>query len=224
MNEITKQLFTNQDEKYKEFHSTLIPTVSKERIIGVRTPIARNIAKKYAGTKDAEAFLNILPHDYYDENNIHAFLIEKIHDFDNCISALDKFLPFVDNWATCDMMSPKILKKHPKKLLLKINSWIESKNTYSVRYGIGMLMKYFLDSEFSPEHLKTVSEIKTDEYYIKMMVAWYFATALAKQYEHAIKFIENKSLDEWTHKKAIQKAIESYRINTEQKAYLRTLK
>ena len=224
MNEITKLLFLHKDEEYKEFQSTLIPTVPYEKVIGVRMPMVRKIAKLYLGTKVAKDFMKALPHEYYDENNVHACLIEGIKNFEECIFALDEFLPFIDNWGTCDMMSPSVLKKNPEGLLPKIYEWLSSKHTYTVRYGIGALMKYFLDERFSAEHLKIVSEIKSDEYYIKMMVAWYFATALAKQYDSTIGYIEVKRLDEWTHRKAIQKAVESYRISPERKSYLRTLR
>lgn len=165
-----------------------------------------------------------LPHEYYEENNLHGFLIEKIKDFDTCIAELERFLPFVDNWATCDMMSPKVLKKYPKELLDKIKTWIRSENTYTVRYAIGCLMNDYLEEQFSTDYLDMVAAVKSEEYYIQMMQAWYFATALAKQYEAVLPYLEERRLEPWVHHKAIQKAVESYRITPEQKQYLKTLK
>lgn len=221
---VQAQLFEMQDLKYRDFHSKLMPTVDKAKIIGVRTPELRKFAKEFGKTEEAKEFLKILPHKYYEEDNIHAFLIEQIKDFDECISALDSFLLYVDNWATCDMMTPKVFKKNTDKLLPKINEWLISDYTYQVRFAIGMLMKFYLDENFDEKYLKLVASVKSEEYYINMMIAWYFATALAKQWEKALPYIENKVLDKWTHNKAIQKAVESYRITTEQKEYLKTLK
>lgn len=224
MTEITKRLFELKDEKYKAFQCKLMPTVDPNTVIGVRTPEIRKLSEKLHGTEEAKAFLEILPHEYYDENNLHASLLEKIRDFDECIAALDRFLPFVDNWATCDMMNPKVLKKQPEKLPAKIEQWLSSEQTYSVRYGIGTLMKYYLDENFEVKYPERIAQIRSEEYYINMMIAWYFATALSKQYEAILPFIKDKKLDTWTHNKAIQKAIESGRITNEQKAYLKTLK
>lgn len=221
---VQDSLFQLADEEYKNFHSRLMPTVNPDLIMGVRVPALRKFAKAFGKTELAADFINILPHKYYEENNLHGFLIEQIRDFEDCINALDKFLPFVDNWATCDMTSPKILGKNTEKLLIKINEWIKSEKTYTVRYGIGMLMRHFLDDNFEREYLDLVSGVKSDEYYINMMIAWYFATALAKQWESTLPYIENKVLDVWVHNKAIQKAVESNRITGEQKAYLKTLK
>lgn len=221
---IKKELFMRQDLEYKAFHSRLMPTISPETIIGVRTPALRKFAKEMAKYGDIEAFMYYLPHEYYEENNLHGFLIESIRDYDRCLEEVDRFLPYVDNWATCDMMRPKVFKKNPKGLLPKIEEWMASGETYTVRYGIGMLMTYFLDEEFDVKYVAKVAVVESDEYYIKMMVAWYFATALAKQWDAVIPFIENGTLEKWTHNKAIQKAIESYRITTEQKTYLRQLK
>lgn len=221
---VQARLFEMQDLKYRDFHSKLMPTVDKEKIIGVRVPELRKFAKEFAKTEEAKDFLKILPHKYYEENNIHAFLIEQIKDFDECVSALDDFLLYVDNWATCDMMTPKVFKKNTDKLLPKINEWLISDYAYEVRFAIGMLMKLYLDENFDEKYLKLVAGVKSDEYYINMMIAWYFATALAKQWEKALPYIENKSLDNWTHNKAIEKAVESYRITKEQKEYLKTLK
>lgn len=224
MDYIQKRLFEMQDLKYREFHSRLMPTVKKEKVIGVRTPELRKFAKEISKTDYAKEFLEILPHEYYEENNLHAFLIEEIGDYDFCVAELNRFLPYVDNWATCDMMRPKIFKKHLSELLDEIGIWLHSKDTYTVRYGIEMLMVYFLDDKFSPEYPEAISRIRSDEYYIKMMVAWYFATALAKQYDSVIPYIENRILDPETHRRTIQKAIESYRLTDNQKQYLKFLK
>ncbi len=221
---IRSELFELQDLGYKNFHAKLVPTVNPDIIIGIRTPVLRKFAKKLSNTPEAEDFLKILPHKYYDENNLHAFLIESVKDYNKAIELTDRFLPYVDNWATCDLMSPKIFAKHTEELFIKIKLWIKSDKVYTVRYGIGMLMRYFLDESFEESYLELVANITSEEYYINMMIAWYFATALAKQYDSAIKFIEQHKLNKWTHNKAIQKAIESLRINPEQKAYLRTLK
>ena len=219
-----KSLFSMQDLKYRDFNASLIPTVDKETVIGIRTPILRKFAKEFGKTEDAKAFLSVLPHCYFEENNLHAFLIEQITDYNEVVSALDSFLPYVDNWASCDCMNPKVLGKHPEKLVKKAYEWTADNRTYVKRYGIGILMRYFLDDNFKMEHLDTVSRIRSDEYYVNMMVAWYFATALAKQYESTLPYIEEHRLDTWTHNKAIQKAIESYRISDEIKKYLKTLR
>lgn len=222
--EVRESLFSMQDLEYKAFHAKLIPNIKEEVIIGVRTPELRKYAKEFAKTKKAEAFIKILPHKYYEENNFHGFLLEQIKDFDTCIEELERFLPYVDNWATCDMMAPKVLKKNLPKLLEKIKQWIRAEDTYTVRFAIEMLMKYFLDDGFDVVYPKMVAGVKSDEYYINMMIAWYFATALAKQYDSILPFIENQELEPWTHNKAIQKAIESRRVSEEQKIYLRKLK
>ena len=224
MTDLQKKLFSMADEKYRDFQSKLMPTVPKEKIIGIRTPILRKFAKDFSKTPEAEIFLKNLPHEYYEENNLHAFLLEFIDDYRKAAERVTEFLPFVDNWATCDSMSPKIFKKHKKELLEDIEKWISSKDVYSVRFGIKMLMEHFLGEDFSTEYPGRVAKIESEEYYIRMMQAWYFATALAKQYEAVLPFIENRRLEKWTHNKAIQKAIESYRITDEQKAYLRKLK
>ena len=221
---IREELFALQDFKYKEFHKRLIPTIDENTIIGVRIPALRTLVKDFSKTKEAEEFMKELPHMYYEENNVHAFLIEKIKSYDICIQELDRFLPFVDNWATCDSMAPKVLKKHLPELLDKIEEWMASDHTYTVRYGIGLLMKYYLDEAFDEKYLQMVADVYTEEYYINMMVAWYYATALAKQYEAALPYIEQQKLGVWIHNKTIQKAVESYRISPEQKSYLRTLR
>jgi len=220
---IIKVLFENCDEKYRDFNASLIPNVPRENFIGVRTPALRDIAKNLP-SDEADEFLKILPHKYYDENNLHGFLIEKIKDYDRVIYELDRFLPYVDNWATCDLVSPKILKKNLVPLYEKIKEWIGSGKTYTVRFGIEMLMSFYLDGSFSPEYPSLVASVRSDEYYVNMIIAWYFATALAKQYESILPFIEEKRLDVWVHNKAIQKACESYRVSDERKAYLKTLK
>lgn len=221
---IRERLFELQDLKYRDFHSKLMPTVSKEFIIGVRTPDLRKLAKEISKTPHAAEFLRILPHKYYEENNLHAFLIESIKDYKLCVAELEKFLPFVDNWATCDMMRPKIFKKHLPELLEQIRIWIESDDTYTVRFAVEMLMCYYLDEHFSSVYPEMIAKIRSDEYYIKMMIAWYFATALSKQYDAVIPYLEQNKLDADTHNKTIRKAIESYRITDEQKIYLKTLK
>ena len=227
MQEITTQLFIMQDNEYKEFHGRLMPTVNPDTILGIRVPILRKFSNQLAKSLSKEKlleFMNELPHKYYEENNIHAFLIEKIKDFDECIVALEKFLPFVDNWATCDMMNPKILKKNTQQLFCKIKEWIASPHVYTIRYGIGMLMRYFLDDNFKTEYLDMVAAVKFDEYYVNMMKAWFFATALAKQYEATLPYIKEKRLDNWSHNKAIQKSIESFRVPKEHKEELKRYK
>ncbi len=221
---IRHRLFELRDLKYKEFSCKLMPTVNPETVIGVRTPDLRKLAREFSKTPDASEFLKILPHAYFEENNLHGFLIETITDYDAVIAALDKFLPYIDNWATCDLISPKVFKKHLPKLYEKIKVWLKSDRIYTVRFGIGMLMSFYLNDDFRPEMLKLVACIRSKEYYVNMMIAWYFATALAKQYEAALPYIQEQRLEKWTHNKAIQKAIESYRVGIEAKEYLRTLK
>ncbi|MBR4240652.1 MAG: DNA alkylation repair protein [Eubacterium sp.] len=224
MKKIENFLFENQDKEYRDFQSKLIPDIEKENFIGVRTPALKKFAKEMLKTGEYAGFLCDLPHKYFDENQLQAFIISGIKDFDSCVGEVENFLPFVDNWATCDQLSPKCFSKNKKELLKYIEKWIKSDKTYSVRFAIKMLMSHFLDGDFDEKYLKTVSAVNSDEYYINMMIAWYFATALAKQYEKALPYIENKVLDIWTHNKAIQKATESYRITPEQKEYLKTLK
>ena len=218
---IQQKLLSMGEEKYREFSSKLMPTVEKSRVIGIRTPILRKYAK---GIENYEDFLADLPHKYFEENNLHAFLIEREQDFDRCIELVEAFLPYIDNWATCDSMKPKVLKKEPEKLLKYIKKWIKSKDVYAVRYGINLLMSFYLDENFDEDYLRIVANVKSNEYYINMMRAWYFATALAKRYKETLHYIENNLLDVWTHNKTIQKAIESFRISQEQKQYLKTLK
>lgn len=221
---VQKRLFEMQDEEYKTFHSRLMPGVDPNTVIGVRTPQLRKFAKEFAKMPESEKFLKVLPHEYYEENNLHGFLIEAMKDYDGAIEALERFFPYVNNWATCDMMSPKVFKKNLPKLREKITEWMASEAVYTVRFGIGMLMRFYLDDGFSPEDPKAVSKVKSDEYYVNMMIAWYFATALAKQHDVILPYFEERALETWTHNKAIQKAIESRRIDAEEKAYLKTLK
>lgn len=221
---VQDQLFAMQDVQYKEFHEKLIPTVEPDLVIGVRTPELRTYAKQFAKTPEAAEFIKILPHRYYEENNLHAFIIETIKDFDAAVAAINAFLPYVDNWATCDFLSPKIFAKHLPKVFEQSTQWIHREDIYTIRFGIRMFMNHFLDDAFDIRAHELVAEVHSDEYYVNMMIAWYFATALAKQYEATLPYIENKRLDDWTHNKAIQKAVESYRITDEQKVYLRSLK
>ncbi len=221
---IQKELWDLRDAEYKDFHAKLIPTVAPENIIGVRTPQLRKLAKKWAKDPAIGEFLAQLPHRYYDENNVHAFVVEQIKDYGECLAQTERFLPYIDNWATCDMMAPKVFDRHREELLEPVGRWIESRDTYTVRYGIGMLMRFYLEEDFRPEYLQRVAEVSSQEYYVNMMRAWYFATALAKQYEAAVICLEEKRLDTWTHNKAIQKACESFRVTAEQKKYLRGLK
>lgn len=222
--DIQKALFDRSDLKYKEFHAKLIPNIPKELIIGVRMPVLRKLAKEYALSDKSKDFLNTLPHKYYEENNIHEFLIENIKEFNTAIAETERFLPYIDNWATCDSFLPPVFKKNTEKLLPYVLKWLKSNKTYTVRYGIVVLMKLYSGDNFNVDFLRQVSEIKSDEYYIKMAVAWYFAELLARQYEDTLPYIENGVLDIWTHNKAIQKAVESYRIPKEKKGYLKTLK
>ena len=222
--EIREELYKLQDVKYRDFQAGLTPTVEKNKAIGVRTPELKALAKKIAKRDDVEDFLKDLPHDYFDENQLHAFILSDMKDYDKCMTLLNEFLPYVDNWATCDQMNPKVFKKHKKELLAMADKWLLSEETYTVRFGIKMYMTYFLDEDFDLKYPKSIAKIRSEEYYINMMIAWYFATALAKQYDAIIPFIEKKKLDPWTHNKTIQKAIESYRITDEQKEYLKSLK
>lgn len=221
--EIRAGLFARQDLEYRDFHSKLVPTLEKDTFIGVRTPILRTYAKELA-KQDVSAFLADLPHRYYDENCLHAFLIEQIKAFDPCMVELEVFLPYIDNWATCDLLSPKIFKKHPEEVYAACLRWLESNHIYTVRYGIVTLMKWFLGDHFHPELLEKVALLRAEAYYINMARAWLFAEALAKQYDVALPYLLEHRLDIWTHNKAIQKAIESRRIPSETKVYLKTLK
>ncbi len=222
--EIRKVLYGFQDEKYRELQKKLIPTADKDSVIGVRTPDLRKYAKQLYKENDYQEFLDALPHKYFDENQLHAFIVSEIKDFDKCVAEVQRFLPYVDNWATCDQMSPKVFKKNRQELPAIIKDWIASDRTYTIRFGIGMLMEHFLDEDFDPVYPEMVAAVRSEEYYVNMMTAWYFATALAKQYDAVLPYIEEQRLDAWTHNKTIQKAVESYRITDEQKEYLRSLK
>lgn len=221
MEEIQKHLFELQDIKHRDFHSRLMPDTDKETIIGIRVPVLRKYAKSIAGTELSEKFIKELPHHYYEENNLHMMLITRIKDYDRCISEIERFLPYIDNWATCDFPAPKCFENHKEELLPVIKRWIASGETYTIRYGIGMLMRLYLDADFDPEYVKLVAEVKSDEYYVNMMIAWYMATALAKQWDAVIPYIEEHRMSDWVHRKTIQKAVESYRITDEQKRYLK---
>ena len=222
--EIRERLRQLQDRQYRDLQVKIIPTVKPESIIGVRTPELRKLAKELAGREGTGAFLEDLPHAYFEENQLHAFILSGMKDYAECVRRLDRFLPYVDNWATCDQMSPKVFRKHRAELAEKIREWTGSGETYTVRFGIGMLMEHYLDEDFTPACPELAASVRSEEYYVRMMVAWYFATALAKQYDAALPFLENRRLDSWTHNKAIRKAVESFRITPEQKTYLKTLR
>ena len=222
--QIREELFRMQDTGYRDFQMKLIPTAGPETMIGVRTPALRKYAKALVKAGQADEFLKNLPHIYFDENQLHAFILSELKDYDLCIEETDRFLPYVDNWATCDQLSPGVFKKNHARLSEKIPEWISSQETYTIRFGIGMLMQHFLDEDFDPAYPETVAGIRSGEYYVNMMIAWYFATALAKQYDTVLPYLEQRRLDLWTHNKTIQKAVESYRITAEQKEYLKGLK
>lgn len=222
--DIRKKLKNLQDAGYRSMQVTIIPNIDPDTIIGVRTPALRQFAKELSKRDDISSFLEDLPHKFFEENQLHAFILSGMKDAVKCIEHVDAFLPYVDNWATCDQMSPKIFRKNKELLLEYVEKWIESDHTYIRRFAVGMLMEHFLDEDFKTSYLTKVSKIRSDEYYVNMMTAWYFATALAKQYDAALPVLEKQKLDKWTHNKTIQKAVESYRITPEQKEYLKTLK
>lgn len=224
MTKLQEKLFELQDLKYRDFQSRLLPGIEKETIIGIRTPNLRKFAKEFAGTKESEQFLQELPHQYYEENNLHLMLVAQIGDYEKCLEEIKRFLPYIDNWATCDLPLPKCFEKNKTELIAEVKTWVTSKETYIIRYGIGALMRLYLDEKFDEEYPKLVSNVISAEYYVNMMIAWYFATALAKQWDAVIGYIEERKLSEWVHKKTIQKAVESYRITKEQKEYLRSLR
>lgn len=221
---VFQRLSELSDPTYRDFHAGLIPNISPETILGVRVPALRKLARELRGSAEAQEFMAALPHEYYDENCLHGLLINDIKDFGATVSALDAFLPYVDNWAVCDLISPRSFKSRPPELAAHVRRWLESSHSYTVRFGIGVLMSFYLDEGFEPAQLESVAERCCEEYYVNMMVAWYFATALAKQPEAALPYIENRRLSRWTHNKAIQKSIESRRIPDETKAYLKTLR
>ena len=224
MTELQRSLFELQDLKYRDFQSKLLPKTEKEKIIGVRTPILRKFAKEFAQTKEAQKFLQELPHQYYEENNLHLMLVTQNRDYKKCLKEVTQFLPYIDNWATCDLPLPKCFEKHKAELIVDVKNWIASNDTYTIRYGIGVLLRLYLAEDFKDEYPKLVSAVISDEYYVNMMIAWYFATALAKQWEAVIGYLKDRKLTEWVHRKTIQKAIESNRITEEQKAELRGLR
>ena len=224
MYDLEKRMFELCDKEYAAFQCKLIPTISAGTVLGIRVPVLRNLAKEFRKESECEAFLESLPHRYYDENMFHSILLCDVKDYERAIEYVDSFLPYIDNWAVCDTLSPKVFKKHRSKLIEKIMEWTKSDKVYTCRFGIKMLMAHFLDEDFKPEYLKIPEAVKSDEYYVKMMVAWYFATALAKQWDATIPYIEENKLDIWTHNKTIQKARESYRITADQKEYLKTLR
>lgn len=224
MEEIRQWIRQNSEEEYAAFQRKLLPALPPEKIHGVRTPALRKYAKELKKQEDIEMFLQHLPHESFEEDQLHAFILSEIRDPSECLEALDRFLPYIDNWATCDQLSPKCFRKHPEVLPEKTWGWMASEETYVIRFGIGMLMQHFLEEHFDPVYLQRVSEVRSREYYVNMMIAWYFATALAKQPEAALPYLEERKLDPWVHNKTIQKAIESYRISDSQKEYLRTLR
>ena len=222
--EIQERLFALADPGYKQFHSRLMPTVSPEAVIGVRTPLLRALAAEWAGKPLAEEFLRALPHRYYEENNLHALLIMREKDYGRALALVEDFLPYIDNWATCDTLRPRVFARHREELMEAIERWLASEHPYTVRFGLGMLMTHYLDDAFLPAYPARAAAVKSEEYYVKMMVAWYFATALAKQYRPTLTYLSKNNLEVWTHNKAIQKALESHRITTEQKTLLRKMK
>lgn len=237
MTTIQKKLYSLQDKKYRDFQKVLIPTVDPKSIIGVRTPDIKKYAKEIYNSGEAEEFLNELPHKYFDENQLHAFIISEIKDFEGCAKCIEKFLPYIDNWATCDQLGPKCFKKNKDKLFKYISKWIKSKKAYIVRFAIEMLMSHFLKEDFDKKHLEMVAKVNfkskfkevdlkldSDKYYVEMMIAWYFATALAFQYKYALPYIKQKKLIAWTHNKTIQKAVESFRVSDSHKEELKKLK
>lgn len=221
MKEVQQQLFALQDIEYKSFIANLTPTVSADSVIGIRTPALRSLAKHMLGTETGMKFMDELPHEYFEENQLHAFMISEIRNYDQALERVQAFLPYVDNWATCDQMIVKVFRKDPERLLPYIEAWLCSDHPYTVRYGIECLMKLFLDKKFDPAYPERVSRIRSDNYYVNMMEAWYFAEALAKQYDAVIGYIRQRILPEWVHNKAIQKACESYRISDERKQELK---
>ena len=221
---VIDRLMEVKDEEYKEFQAKLVPNISPDLIIGVRTPEMRRIAKEVFASDEMDSFLKELPHKYYEENLVHFFILAMIKDFDTCVNLVEEFLPYVDCWPVSDQATPKSFKKNHDRLLPYIKNWIASDHVYTARFGMRMLMNEYLGEDFKKEYLNLVASKKGDDYYLKMMVAWYFATALAKQYDEAVKYIEERRLDEWVHKKAIQKAVESYRVTDEHKEYLKSLR
>ena len=224
MTHLQEELFELQDIKYRDFNSSLIPGIDKETVIGIRTPVLRKFAKEYAKSGETEQFMRELPHKYYEENNLHMMLIAQIKDYDKCISETEKFLPYIDNWATCDSPLPKCFDKNKEDVLERAKNWIATDATYVKRYGMGVMMRLFLDEDFKEEYIQLVASVKSEEYYVNMMIAWYMATALAKQWDAGVPYMREQGLSGWVHRKSIQKAVESYRITPEQKEYLKGLR
>ena len=224
IDEIRKELLRAGDAGYRAFQSKLLPSVDHKTFIGVRTPDLRRMAKRWGQRPDIGVFLKKIPHACFDENQLHAFIISEIKDYARCVSEVSLFLPYVDNWATCDQLSPKAFKKHRRELIVPVRGWLASGQTYTVRFGVRMLMDHYLDAGFDPEYPAMVAAIRSEEYYVRMMRAWYFATALAKRYDEAILFLTGHRLDDWTHNMTIRKAVESRRITPEKKEYLRSLR
>jgi len=222
--QLQEKLFDSQDFEYKKFQCSLMPTVTPECVIGVRTPILRALSKELKGSDTATDFFKMLPHKYYEENNLHAFLLDNIKCYDECIRLINDFLPYIDNWSTCDSLNPKVFAKNRDKLIHEIYRWISSNEVYTVRFAIGMLMKHYLEDSYETEYMEMVCSVNSSEYYINMMIAWYFATALSKQYDDALQVLKDHKLSPWVHNKAIQKAAESRRISSERKDFLRTLR
>lgn len=222
--DIKRRLFELQDEKYREFHSKLMPETDPGSVIGVRTPQLRKLGKELADMPEVQQFMEQLPHEYYEENNLQGFVIEGIRDYEECIRRLEEFLLYIDNWATCDMISPKVFERNREDLIVHVKSWLQSSHTYTIRFGIRMLMKHYLDDNCAENSLEMVSSVRSEEYYVNMMIGWFFAEALTKQYDRTLPYIEERKLDIWTHNKAIQKARESRRVPEEHKEYLNTLK
>ncbi len=220
--EIRRELFERQDKAYRAFQAKLMPGVSPERIIGVRTPVLRRMARIYAGRPDIGDFFADLPHAYYDENNLHGFILSRGKDYGQTVERVDALLPYVDNWATCDLLSPTVFRKNRDRLHADVSRWLSSRETYTLRFGIEMVMSHYLDEDFEPSYLERIAAIRHDEYYVNMMIAWFFATALAKQWEAAIPYIEQGRLSDWVHQKTIQKATESLRLTEEQKDYVKS--
>lgn len=223
-NNILDILYANADAVYRDFNSKLIPNISSDLFIGVRTLLLRKLAKDMIKSGVYKDFIADLPHKYFEENQLHAFILSELHDFDFVICETERFLPYINNWATCDQMSPKVFKKNKDTVLKYIYKWIKSKDAYAVRFGVKNLMQYWLDDEFNKKYADMVADIKSDEYYVNMMRAWYFATAIAKQYEHILPYLKAGRIDNWTRLRAIQKAIESFRVSEKHKQELRLLK
>ncbi|MBQ3864930.1 MAG: DNA alkylation repair protein [Clostridia bacterium] len=225
---VSDQIYTDllalQEIPYRDFQKKLIPTVEPDRILGIRTPLLRRYARELAGHREAELFLAELPHAWFEQNQLHAFLLSGMKDYSACLAGVSRFLPYIDNWATCDQLSPRVFRKHRAELLPVIREWLRNSHPYTVRFGIGMLMEHFLDEDFDPSCPEMVAGIHSSEYYVNMMIAWYFATALAKQYDAALPYLQLNRLDPWTHNKTIQKSLESFRIPPERKAELKMLR